>query len=162
MKRKLLGKDFIVGLICIGVSIFFGCASMFIRASLNSGDPGPKLFPLIGCAILFVCGVGMLLRKPADGGGQFLTKTQWKRAGLLFGLYILNFLLLWLFGFIIATVAMLFILCVVFTARDYARQNRKKIVLRSLVYALLLGAAVYLIYAIALDTQLPAGIVWGR
>ena len=161
MKTPRLHKDRIVGIACLVISLFFGVASTTIRTTLNPGDPGPKLFPIIGCVILFICGLCLLVKKIDTGEEKvFLTKHQWKRALILFGLYIATFLLLWLFGFIAALVVMLFVLCILFSYNGDAKESWKKQLIRAAIYSVVLSALLYLAYDVALDMSLPKGIVW--
>ncbi len=162
MKQRLLHKDFVVGILCVVVSAFFGWQSMHIRASLNSGDPGGRLFPLIGCGLLFLCGIALLLRKPPEATAAFLTKPQWKRAAILFSLYILNYLLLWLGGFLVAAPVVLAILCYLFTAEDAVREKKVRIIVRSVIYGVAVGGVIYVLYKYVLDAQMPAGIIWRK
>lgn len=160
MKKRKFGKDTVVGICCIAVSLLFSWQSRTIRASLNPGDPGPKLFPLIGCGILLICGLLMLLKRPEDkDAAPFLPGVQLKRALLLLGMYFLMFVLMYLFGFLPCVFIMLFVLCCVFlfTSRPEARTQKRKSILRAAVYALVLTAVIYAAYDLLLGLQLPSG-----
>lgn len=162
MKVHKLHRDHIIGIVCLVISAFFAISSMGIKAPLNPGDPGARLFPLIGCGILCICGIGMLIKKPdiASEERVFLTKEQWKRALIIFALYILNLLLMWVLGFVIANTVMLMILCLLFTEGRHAEEKKSKIIIRAIIYTALLSAALYLAYDIALNLPLPDGVLW--
>lgn len=162
MKAQKIHRDHIVGVVCLIISVFFAISSQNIKSSLNPGDPGSKLFPLIGCGVLLVCGIGMLIKKPdvASESRVLLTKDQWKRAITLFALYILNLLIMWIFGFIVANTVMLLVLCLLFTAGTHAELKKSQIVIRAIIYTVFLSAALYLAYDVALNLQLPEGILW--
>ena len=50
-------KDRLLGVILLLISLFFFLFTMQQESPRFEGDPGPKMFPLIGCAITAVCGV---------------------------------------------------------------------------------------------------------
>jgi len=133
---------------------------MHIKSSLNPGDPGAKLFPLIGCGILFACGIGMLLRKNSEEKTAFLTKKQWIRALTLFLMYVVYFFLLWLVGYKVALPVVLLILCVMFVGTRRSEVSLWKLILKAVIYALLVSGAIYVFYVLLLDSSLPEGIIW--
>ena len=160
MNGTTLKRDRSVGIVCIVLAALIAYGTTDIKAPLNAGDPGPKLFPLIGCAILIICGIAMLLgKKRTKPVRTFLTKQQWKRAGLLFALYILDILLMWIVGFTVSNVVMLFVLCLLFSAGN-KKTSRLWAIGRALLYTAILSALLYLAYVVGLDLQLPEGLLW--
>ena len=159
MKNYKLSKDRVAGIACLAISIFFGINTRSIRSPLNPGDPGGKLFPLIGCVILFICGIAMLVRKDESSGKEFLSKSQWKRALILFLIYILIYVSMWLLGTIITAFLTLFVLCLLFSPEAKEGQSKLARIIKSVVYAALVTVAIYLIYVVALKMQLPKGLI---
>ena len=151
-------KDRILGICCVLLSAWIVYITLNLNFPINRGDPGPKLFPLIGAALILVCGV-ILIIKPGKQGKQFLSKEQWKSAGIIFGIYLLFALLLWLVGFMIAVPIMLFILTLLFQAQSRPDDPLKKRIIRSLIYAIIAGALIYVAYVIGLQAKLPTGLL---
>ncbi len=158
MKNFKLSKDKIAGIACLAISIFFGINTRSIRKPLNPGDPGGSLFPLIGCGILLICGIAMLVRKEEGESRPFLKGSQWKRAAILFGIYVLIYVSMWLLGVTITSFLTLFVLCMLFSASK-SEDSKVKRVIKSLIYAALVTVAIYLIYIVALRMQLPKGLI---
>ena len=94
-------KDLGLGAFCIVFAAIIAYLSMQLKATGYEGDPGPKMFPLIGSVIMAVCGIALIIA-PEKEAKVFLTKEQWKAAFGLFGMYVGFALMFWLFGFIIA------------------------------------------------------------
>lgn len=159
MKNFKLSRDKVAGIICLAISIFFAVSSRSIRKPINPGDPGGALFPLIGCAILLICGIAMLVRKEEGDAKPFLKGDQWKRAGMLFGIYVLVYVFMWLLGAVITSFLTLFTLCMLFTSAKTEGQSKAKRIIKSVIYAALVTAAIYLIYIVALRMQLPKGLL---
>ena len=158
MKNHKLSKDKIAGIACLVISIFFGINTRSIRSPLNPGDPGGKLFPLIGCGILLICGIAMLVRKSEDDDRVFLTKHQWKRALILFLIYVLIYICMWLLGTMITAFLTLFVLCMLFAPAKEGQKPAVRII-KSVIYAAIVTVAIYLIYVVALRMQLPKGLI---
>ena len=89
-----------------------------------------------------------------------MTKAQWKSAAIIFGVYLLFALLLWLVGFMIAVPIMLFILTLMFQAQSRPDDPASKRVIRSLIYAIIAGALIYVAYVIGLQAKLPTGLLF--
>lgn len=152
-------KDFGLGIFCILFAVFVTSMSMQLKATGYDGDPGPKMFPMIGAVIVAVCGIALIVA-PGKPAGAFLTKSQWKSAGLMFGAYVLLILLLYLVGFIGAVPVMLFAITFMLSklsAKDYSVKKR---LIVSAVFGLVGGAVLYLAYVVGLDAKMPAGLVW--
>ena len=153
-------KDRILGVCSVLLSLWIAWITTALNFPTNKGDPGPKLFPFIGAAIIFICGV-ILIIKPGKDSKTFMTKAQWKSAGIIFGVYILFAVLLWLVGFMIAVPIMLFILTLMFQAQSRPDDPPKKRIIRSLIYAIIAGALIYVAYVIGLQARLPEGLLFG-
>ncbi len=153
-------KDFGLGIFGILFSawiIWYSYAN--IPDSRYAGDPGPRLFPIIGAAIMLVCSI-IILIKPDPTSKQFLTKKQWLAAGKIFGIYCLTTLLFYLIGFTATVPIILFILTYVLSKASNPDMPTKKRIISALIFAIVAGALIYLAYIVGLQARLPKGIIW--
>ena len=153
-------KDMILGVASVCISLWIVWQTMALQAIEKRGDPGSRLFPYIGAAIMLICGV-VLIIKPGQDDKQFMTKDQWKSAGLIFAVYCLCTFLFWLVGFMIAVPIILFIITFLFQGQSRPDDPVQKRLIRSLIYAVIAGAAIYVIYVIGLQADLPTGLIFG-
>ena len=153
-------KDRVLGLILLLISLFFFIFTMQQEAPRFEGDPGPKMFPLIGCALTGVCGILTLVHPEKKEGKQYLSKDEVKRAAKLFGLYAAFLVLLWALGFMITAPLLLFLISVLFSYESRPDDPMGKRLLRSAIYAIIVGGALYALYVVVLQTQLPTGALW--
>ena len=126
-------------------------ASQISVRTFNS-DPGPKLFPIFACAILVICGIGLLLSKP-EGDQRKLDTTALLRGLTMAALLVGYALGLWLVGFDIATPVAVFALYWVIAGAE------RRVWWRGLIYAVAVTGAVHLLFAVALNAFLPHGIL---
>ena len=153
-------KDRILGVILLLISLFFFYFTMQQEAARFEGDPGPKMFPLIGCVITAVCGILTLVHPETKERKTYLTKEEFKRAAKLFGLYAAFLVLIWAVGFLVTAPLLLFAISVLFSFESRPNDPWGKRLLRSAIYAVVVGGALYLLYVTALQTQLPTGALW--
>ncbi len=153
-------KDRVLGIILLLISLFFFIFTMQQEPARFEGDPGPKMFPLIGCVLTGVCGILTLVHPEKKEGKQYLSKDEAKRAAKLFGLYAAFLVLIWGVGFMITAPVLLFAISYLFSFESRPDDPTGKRILRSAVYAVIVGAALYLLYVTALQTQLPKGALW--
>jgi hypothetical protein len=151
-------KDFGLGVFCILFAAVIIYLSLQLKATGYEGDPGPKMFPIIGSVIMAVCGIALIVA-PEKNQKVFLTKTQWKAAGALFGMYVLFALLLWLFGFLVAVPVMLFIITFMLSKLSVKDATVKHRLLISLIYGVVGGAVLYLAYVVGLKASMPTGVL---
>ena len=153
-------KDRLLGLILLLISLFFFIFTMRQEAPRFEGDPGPKMFPLIGCVLTAACGILTLVHPEKKESKTYLTKEELKRAAKLFGLYAAFLLLIWGLGFLITAPVLLFAISVLFSYESRPDDPLAKRLLRSAIYAVIVGGALYLLYVTVLQTQLPTGALW--
>ena len=153
-------KDRVLGIILLLISLFFFIFTMQQETARFEGDPGPKMFPLIGCILTAVCGVLTVVHPEKKEGKVYLTKEEFKRAAKLFGLYALFLVLIWGVGFMITAPVLLFAISYLFSFESRPDDPTGTRILRSAIYAVIVGAALYLLYVTALQTQLPKGALW--
>ena len=152
-------KDFGLGVVTLLVAVWVAYMSMQLKASAYEGDPGPRMFPMIGSVIMAICGIALII-KQGEPGRAFLTAAQWKAAGKLFAVYVLFVLLFWAFGFIVAVPAILFIVTFMLSGLSAKDKSIKQRLIMSLIFAVIGGAALYLAYVVGLDAKMPKGIVF--
>jgi hypothetical protein len=152
-------KDFGLGIGTILVSTWIIWETMKLPAPEYEGDPGPKMFPMIGGVLMLICGLVLLVRQDAPGGA-FLSPAQWKAAGKIFGVYILALILMWVFGWTLSVPIVLFILTYMMSKLSMPDASRKKRIISSLIWAVLAGLGIYLAYKVGLKARLPRGLMY--
>lgn len=135
--------------VLLGIYVFFYTNT--IPNPTSAGDSaGPRVFPYITAAILVICGIGLILQK-SEKKNAFLTKRQWARLLLICGAYLGYVLMLWAFGFLIATALCLFTLSSMFSkGKDVAVWKR-------ILYAVGVTAVLYACFFTLLGMSLPVG-----
>ena len=151
-------KDFGLGVFCILFAALIAYLSMQLKATGYEGDPGPKMFPMIGSVIMAICGIALIVA-PEKEAKVFLTKTQWKAALGLFGVYVLLAVLLWLLGFMFAVPIVLFIVTFMLSKLSVKDATVKHRLLISLIFGVVGGAVLYLAYIVGLKAQMPTGLL---
>lgn len=160
ISMKAAAKDRLLGLIAILISAVFAYLTSGLPATSYVGDPGPKMFPYIGCILSALCGLILIVRPARGEGKTFMTKDQFLHALLLFGIYVLYYVLLLIFGFTVTAPIILFIISLLFSEVSNPNAPMKSRIIKSLIYAVLLAGVLYLIYVVLLDTTIPKGILW--
>ena len=152
-------KDFGLGVFSIIAAAIIVWLSMQLEATAYEGDPGPRMFPIMGATIIAICGIGLIIKQDPQEH-VFLTPKQWLAAGKIFLIYILMVFVLYLFGYIVTAPVITFILTLVLSKLSMPDASIKKRVRSSLIYAIVAGGLVYVAYVIGLQAALPDGIVW--
>lgn len=144
-------KNRTCGILLVIFGVIFAMVSFGFNSTIDSSDPGPKLFPLIGCGGMIICGIGIFFQKSAEKWPVFLEKTGWKKLGLQIALLIAYvFCIKWI-GFLISTPVILFIFTTLYD------MEHKVSILKRVVYSLLVTAAIYLVFVKVLLVMLPSG-----
>ena len=152
-------KDFGLGVFCIVFAALIIYLSLQLKATGYEGDPGPKMFPIIGSVIMAICGIALIIA-PEKDAKVFLTKEQWKAAFGLFGMYVALALMLWFFGFMIAVPIVLFIVTFMLSKLSVKDATVKHRLLISVIYGVIGGAVLYLAYVKGLKAQMPTGLLF--
>ena len=160
MNKKFFCKDRILAVILLVISAFFALQANMLEASNLQNDPGPKVFPWIGCAILAICAIILFLKPGPDGKRMNLTKEEWKRLGIMVLLYLLIVFGTLLFGIVATLPVVLFIVSYLFSKSSRPDMSTKQRIITTLIYTVCLSAALYLIYVVALDVRLKPGILF--
>jgi len=151
-------KDFFTGLIALLLSAWIIWMSLGLPESPYDGDPGSKMFPMIGGTLMGICGI-LLMIKQGEQTKQFLTKEQWKSCGKIFGVYVGFLVLMYVFGWTIGMPITLFALTYLLSGISMADATKKKRLLTSLIWAVLCGAGIYLAYKVGLKARVPQGLL---
>ncbi|MFM1856145.1 MAG: hypothetical protein RLZ83_1454, partial [Pseudomonadota bacterium] len=102
-------RDHLLGLVLVLIGVAGIVATGQIPVRTFTDDPGPRLFPYVGCAVLIVSGLGIALaghRAAAEPGEAALDARAWRRAGALALALIGYALAMWVLGFYPATLVM--------------------------------------------------------
>lgn len=144
-----IDKPLGAALMALGASGIAIASQISVRTFNN--DPGPKLFPIMACAILMICGLGLILQRGAEAAKP-IPAEEWRRGGLMAALLVGYALGLWLVGFHVATLIGSFV-----TYWVIAGPERRRPV-HGALYAAGLTLAVHLVFSVALGAFLPRGI----
>jgi len=154
-------KDFGLGIFGILFSAWICWYSFsFLHDSKYAGDPGPRLFPLIGAAIMLICSIFILIKPDKPTGKKFLTPAQWKSAGIIFGIYILTTVLFAVIGFTATVPIIIFILTYLMSFQSEPDMPRGKRIIKAVIFAIIAGVLIYLAYKVGLKARLPKGILF--
>ncbi len=159
MKNKFFCKDRILGVALIVIAAFFAWQATFLRASNLQRDPGPKVFPWMGCAILAICGILLLIKPGPDGKRMKLNADEKKRLWIMLAIYVGAVIGTWLLGVLITLPIMLYIVSYLFSKSSKPEMPTKKRILTTLLYTVILCVAIYLIYIVVLDVEIQPGII---
>lgn len=151
-------RDFFTGLVTVLISAWIIWETMNLAGTVYEGDPGPKMFPMIGGVLMAVCGI-ILMIKQGEQQKQFLTKEQWGKCAIIFGIYALFLLLMYVFGWIVAMPVILFVLTFVLSSVSMPDATIKKRIITSLIWAVCCGAGIYLAYKVGLKASVPKGLM---
>lgn len=146
-------------LILLGIGILFLIGTTNIRDPGLSGDPGPKLAPLVSGVGLVLCGIVLLLQtffqakssKPVPASNE-PRQTYARTAGIL-TLYIIGYCAaLYTLGFILSTPVLLFF------ALGVIGTHKPRMPIR-IVFSILTTGIVFLVFETVLHVMLPSGLV---
>ncbi len=150
-------KNKILGIVSIALSVLVAIYSTGLKPKMQlaAGDPGPSVYPIAAALLLAVCGIAVLFQKEDGDAKEFLSKPEWKRLAILFGLFAAYTACLIVFGFLLSSVVMLFVTCTLFMGK-----NKVPLWLRA-VYSLVLGVGVWYLLKTVFTVSLPTGILFG-
>lgn len=142
--------------ICV---ILFAIVFMILTSQLKSvytlseRDIGPRAFPYLAGAGLIVCAIGKMLTEGPKDDAVF-TLEGWKRILVVFALIAGYLLAMTFVGYIITTPVFSFLLV-------YAmKEDRKFSVWKTVLFAVLLTAALYVVFQNIILVFLPTGILF--
>ena len=149
----MLTKNKLLGIILIALSI--GALIMIVQfpPSNLKGDPGPKVYPSIGVALMLICSP-FIMKSKKNEDKPYFTKEQWQRLFYLFGIFLVYALLIWLLGFWVVTPFMLFFLCHTFS------KGKKVALWKKLLFASIVPLLLYPLFQYVLIMIMPKGILF--
>lgn len=160
MKKKFFCNDRILSVILLVISAFFALQANILKESNLEGDPGPKVFPWIGCGILAACAIFLFIKPGPNSKRMALSKDEWKRLGIMMGIYLFIVLGTVLIGITYTLPIALFVISYLFSKSSKPDLPKKKRLIQTLIYTVCLSAALYLVYVVALDVTLKPGILF--
>lgn len=141
-------KNRSTGLIAMILGAAVGVGAFQLPASTIIGDVGPAVFPFLTAGILLVCGAGLLI----TGGGEATALDSLealRRLGIIFAVVMIYCVAMNFLGFVIPTVAVLFVLSTLFS------QDRPVAWWHKLLYAAAITLAIYFLFHNVLNLKLP-------
>ena len=159
MKKKM-AKDRVLAIILLIIAAFFIWQTTVIEPRATEGDPGARAFPYLGSAVLIVCALILLIKPGPDSQRMNLNKDEKKRLLIMIGLYFLIIAGGIVFGILYILPVVLFIVSYLFSKSSRPEYTTKKRVIQTLIYTVVLSAALYAIYVVLLDIQIRPGILF--
>ena len=153
MKKKM-AKDRVLAIILLIIAAFFIWQTTGIEPRATEGDPGARAFPYLGSAVLIVCALILLIKPGPDSQRMNLNKDEKKRLLIMIGLYFLIIAGGIVFGVLYILPVVLFIVSYLFSKSSRPEYTTKKRVIQTLIYTVVLSAALYAIYVVLLDIQI--------
>ena len=150
MQREI-NKDRILGVIMLAISLLFAYYTTGIKQTNMVGDPGPRLFPYIACFLMGFFSLILILRKNRNPYKAYMTWQQWGRFGILFGIYVINYLALYFVGYKVAVPLTAALTCFLFSKGSGVPAWKK------ILYVIGVAVVIWLVYVKLLETNLPAG-----
>ena len=159
MKKKM-AKDRVLAIILLIIAAFFIWQTTGIEPRATEGDPGARAFPYLGSAVLIVCALILLIKPGPDSQRMNLNKDEKKRLLIMIGLYFLIIAGGIVFGVLYILPVVLFIVSYLFSKSSRPEYTTNKRVIQTLIYTVVLSAALYAIYVVLLDIQIRPGILF--
>ena len=148
-----LTKDRVLGVLCLAFAGFIYVESNNIMIRLAEFEKvGPRTFPRLAAVIFVVCGLALIIRKPAGESKPYMNKKQFLRALLMFACYVLYLALLYFVGLKFAAPIALFVMGMLFGKGKAAWW-------KVLIFSIVFGVAFYLLYAVVFQIRVPRGIL---
>lgn len=142
-------KNRVTGLIAVILGAAVGVGAYQLPGSTIIGDVGPAVFPFITSGIFLICGIGMLV----TGGGEpgpLDSLAALKRLGIIFGVLLAYVVAMNFIGFLVPSIAVLYVLATMFSA------DSPKPWWQKLIYAVAITLAIYLLFRNVLNLKLPS------
>ena len=159
MEKKFFSKDRKLGLAIILIAGFFIWRSLLLPASKLDGDPGPSVYPLIGCFTMILCGIILLVKPGPDGTRMKMNKDEKKRFWTMIAIYFGTVIGTWALGLMYTLPITLYIVSYLFSKSSRPEMPKKKRLLTTLLYTAIVFVAIYLIYVVILDVSIKNGVL---
>lgn len=141
-------KNRITGLIATILGAVTAATAYQLPSSTIVGDVGPAVFPFITAGIFLICGIGLLI----TGGGEKTpldSLEALKRLGLIFAVILIYVTAMSFIGFLVPSIAVLYVLSSMFSEDDPKPWWQK------LIYSVAVSLAIYLLFHNVLNLKLP-------
>lgn len=159
MSKKPICRDRLLAVILMVIAVFFAYQASILKDTSMKLDPGPKVFPWIGCAILGLCAIYLFIKPGENTKKMTLSKDEKKRLAIMMGLYLFIVFAALLFGIVYALPVALFIISYLFSKSSVPDMPKKKRIITTLIYTAVVYAAIYAIYVLVLEVRLKPGIL---
>ena len=144
-------KDRMIGIIIMVLGVIWFYLSFQIKGNAYSSMVGPDIFPKIASGGLILCGAGLIVRKQRPDGEQFLDNEGWLRVLQITVAIALYPVVLQFFGFILASIYMIFTATTLFDVENSLHMVKRGI------FATVSTAALYFFFSKELEFILPIG-----
>ena len=149
-------KDRVTGLISIALGIAVAILTSQLPASNMANDVGPRAFPYITSAVLILSGIGIVVKKPVESKPFFKNGAESvKRFIAIWVVLIVYVIGLNFLGFIVPSIAVLFVMCMMFGKDPEHGVNISPV--KALIFAVVMTAVLYVAFAVVLRLRLPVG-----
>ena len=159
MEKKFWCKDRKLGIAIILIAGFFIWRSLLLPASKLYHDPGPGIYPLIGCGTMILCGLILILKPGPDGTRMKMNKDEKKRFWTMLAIYFGTVLGCWALGMMYILPITLYIVSYLFSKSSRPDMSTKKRLLTTLIYTVIIYAVIYVVYVIVLDVSVKNGVL---
>ncbi len=146
-----MNKDRVTGMLSVVIGAALAAATFMLPASSMRGDVGPKVFPGICAAIFLLCGAGLLVKNTQGTTSDKYTPEALKRLGMIAAVVIVYVIALDLIGFPVPTMAVLFVLCTMFS------ENIGIPLWKRLLFAIVITVVIYFAFEKLMVLRLPRG-----
>lgn len=136
-----------------GLVILFAARlqSLFLA---QSGDIGPKAFPIGAAIALIVCAIGKMLTEGRQETKPLFTGEGWKRVAAMFVALIAYLVAMKFLGYIISTLIFTPLLVIVM------REDRKLRPVSLIIFSVVTTAVLYVVFQYVILVRLPVGMLF--
>lgn len=159
MDKKFFCKDRKLGVAILLIAGFFIWRSLLLPPSRLSGDPGPSIYPLIGCGTMIICGILLIIKPGPDGTRMKMNKDEKKRFWTMIAIYFGTVFGTWALGLMYILPITLYVVSYLFSKSSRPDMPKKKRLLTTLLYTVIIFAVVYLVYVVVLDVSIKNGVL---
>ncbi|MFV0576185.1 MAG: tripartite tricarboxylate transporter TctB family protein [Vibrio sp.] len=151
-----LKKDRIISIFFLVVAAVFLIFVTDIKMPSNLTEPGPRIMPYLSILLMVICSLGVLVESFTKQQEEkpFLSKEGWKRLGTILGVLVIYSIGLMSIGFLAATPFMAFIVI------NMLSGETKVSLITGIIGAIIVTAAIYLLFAVGFDVMLPPGMLF--
>lgn len=154
-------KSVLFSLALIALALAVIAFSMQLKSLFlsQSGDIGPKAFPIGAAVALIACAVGKMLTEGRSEQKAYFTREGWKRVFLMFALLVMYLISMYYIGYMISTLVFTPLFVVVM------REGRKLNVFVLIAFSLVVTAVLYFVFEYVVMVSLPTGELfyyWGE